>query len=510
MECPDPSGVPRLRGVPETPLPLNHACRSASAKFASGNRLARDRGSVNVNQAPKSETKQPGSGVNILSMANSTRKRRTRWVWWLAIVLLAAAGGSTWFFFFRKKEPVVTVQTEKVTRRNITEIVVANGKIQPVLQVVINPEVSGEIIELPVKEGQEVKKGDLLVRIKPDNYVAVRNSAEANYRSALASKTLAEANLAKAEAEHKRSEQLFRAHLVSDSQYLEAKTAFEVGKATVESSKHQADQAKASLAKAEDDLAKTTIVAPMDGTITRLKSQVGERVVGTAMMAGTEIMTVSKLDEMEARVDIGEIDVILIQVGQKAKLEVDAFRDREFHGTVTEIANAAKGLASASQQSSSSSGGGSSQEATKFEVKIRIQEKEIFRPGMSVTSEIETRYRTNVLCVPIQSVTTRLPKGEKVEKKEKKEDLAGAEPRKKETKKPSEVIFVLGSEFVKMKPVKRGISDDSYVEITEGVDEGQEVVSGSYKAINRELEEGRKIKKGDPSKEEKKDRPSEG
>jgi len=353
-----------------------------------------------------------------------------------------------------------------------------------------------------------VKKGDLLVRIKPDNYRAIRNSSEANYRSALASKTLAQANLARAEAEYKRNEELFRAKLVSDSQYIEAKTAFEVAKATVESSGHQADQAKASLAKAEDDLTKVTIVSPIDGTITKLKSQVGERVVGTAMMAGTEIMTVSNLDEMEARVDIGEIDVILIDVGQKAKLEVDAFRDREFHGTVTEIANAAKGLSSSPQSSSSSSGGGSSQEATKFEVKIRIQEKEIFRPGMSVTSEIETRYRTNVLCVPIQSVTTRVPKKDK----EKKDDRAKEEKpptmeakRKSETKKPAEIIFVLGSEFVKMKPVKRGISDDSYVEIIEGVEEGQEVVSGSYKAINRELEDGRKIKKGDPSKEVKKD-----
>jgi HlyD family secretion protein len=440
-------------------------------------------------------------------MANSKRKGR-RWLWLAIVLLLAGGGGSAWYFFIRKKEPVVAVQTEKVTRRNITEMVVANGKIQPVLQVVINPEVSGEITELPVKEGQTVKKGDLLVRIKPDNYRAIRNSSEANYRSALASKTLAEANLAKAQAEYKRNEELFRIKLVSDSQYIEAKTAFDVAKATVESSGHQADQAKASLAKAEDDLTKTTIVAPIDGTITKLKSQVGERVVGTAMMAGTEIMTVSNLDEMEARVDIGEIDVILIGVGQKAKLEVDAFRDREFHGTVTEIANAAKGLSSSSQSSSGpGSSSGSSQEATKFEVKIRIQEKEIFRPGMSVTSEIETRYRTNVLCVPIQSVTTRVPK-----EKEKKDDKAKDEKppvmeakRKTETKKPAEIVFVLGSEFVKMKPVKRGISDDSYVEIIEGVEEGQEVVSGSYKAINRELEDGRKIKKDDPKKEGKRE-----
>jgi HlyD family secretion protein len=430
----------------------------------------------------------------------------------MIVVLLAAAGGSAWYFFIRKKQPVVIVQTEKVTRRNITEIVVANGKIQPVVQVVINPEVSGEIVELPVKDGQEVKKGDLLVKLKPDNYRAARNSIEANYRAALAARNLAQANLSKAEAEFKRAKELFRDKLVSDSQYLDAETTFEVGKATFESSMHQADQAKASLAKAEDDLAKTTILSPMDGTVTRLKSQLGERVVGTALMSGTEIMTIANLDDMEARVDIGEIDVILIAVGQKTRLEVDAFRDREFAGTVTEIANAAKGLsASAPGSSSSSSSGMSSQEATKFEVKIRVQEKEVFRPGMSVTAEIETRYRTNVLCAPIQSVTTRVPKDAKgKEKKDAKEEPrpAGtqlANKKKNEAKKPAEVVFVLGSDYVHQKPVKRGISDDSYVEITEGLEEGQEVVSGGYKAINRELEDGRKIKKGEPKKDEKKD-----
>jgi HlyD family secretion protein len=447
-------------------------------------------------------------------MGNPKSKGRRRFWWVVIVLLLAASGGSAWYFFIRKKQPVVIVQTEKVTRRNITEIVVANGKIQPVVQVVINPEVSGEIVELPVKDGQQVKKGDLLVKLKPDNYRAARNSIEANYRAGLAARNLAQANLSKAEAEFKRAKELFRDKLVSDSQYLDAETAFEVAKATFESSTHQADQAKASLAKAEDDLAKTTILSPMDGTVTRLKSQLGERVVGTALMSGTEVMTIANLDEMEARVDIGEIDVILIAVGQKARLEVDAFRDREFAGIVTEIANAAKGLSASApgSSSSSSSSGASSQEATKFEVKIRVQEKELFRPGMSVTAEIETRYRTNVLCVPIQSVTTRVPKDAKgKEKKGANEEprqggtqLANSNKKKNDAKKPAEVVFVLGSDYVHLKPVKRGISDDSYVEI-EGLDEGQEVVSGGYKAINRELEDGRKIKKGEPKKEEKKD-----
>ena len=465
--------------------------------------------SLIVVMAPNCETKTPGCGVYILSMGNPKSKTRRRW-WWATsiLIVLAVAGGSTWYFFFRKKEPIVTVQTEKVTRRDLTEIVVANGKIQPVVQVIINPEVSGEIVELPVKEGQQVKKGDVLLKLKPDNYRAARNSAQALPRSALSATNVAQANLLKAEAEYKRSQELMRDRLVSDSQHLEAKTTYDVARASYENSLHQAEQAKATLAKAEDDLLKTTIVAPMDGTITRLRSQIGERVVGTALMSGTEIMTVANLDEMEARVDIGEIDVILIAVGQKAQLEVDAFRDRKFAGIVTEIANAAKGLSSAAPGSSSSSSSSSSgQEATKFEVKIRVQEKELFRPGMSVTAEVETRYRTNVLCVPIQSVTTRLPKGkDKKAKKDEKEEMGLSQDagKRKNVEKPAEVIFVTGSDFVKMKPVKRGISDDSYVEITEGVEEGQEVISGGYKAINRELEDGRKIKRGEPGKDKKK------
>ncbi|HWH70744.1 MAG TPA: efflux RND transporter periplasmic adaptor subunit, partial [Candidatus Sulfotelmatobacter sp.] len=237
---------------------------------------------------------------------------------------------------FRKKEVIITVQVEKAARRNVTELVVANGKIQPVMQVVINPEVSGEIIDLPVKEGQRVKKGDLLVKIKPENYRAGRNSAEATYLSSLASKTQAKANLTRAELDFKRAELLMTNNLISDSQFLEAKTGLEVMQATFETSTHMVEQTKATLAKAEDDLAKTTIYSPMSGTVTKLRSQAGERVVGTALMAGTEIMTIANLEEMEARVDIGEVDVILIGVGQTAHLEVDAFRDRKFTGIVTE------------------------------------------------------------------------------------------------------------------------------------------------------------------------------
>jgi len=424
-------------------------------------------------------------------MAKSKTGRRLIVFSGIALVLIAAA----WFFFFHKREAPIKVQTETVTRRNITELVVANGKIQPVLQVVINPEVSGEITELPVKDGQSVKKGDLLLKIKPDNYIASRNSALATHRSGLAAKNLAQANLKKAEIEFKRAERLFKDELVSDSQFLEAKTTLEVMKATYETTCHQADQAKATLAKAEDDLSKTTIYSPIAGTVTKLRSQVGERVVGTALMAGTEIMTIADLSEMEARVDIGEVDIVLIALGQTARLDVDAFHDRKFAGVVTEIANASK---TGSQQQAQQQQPQQQQEATKFEVKIHIKDKEQFRPGMSVTAEIETRYRTNVLAIPIQSVTTRLPKGQGEQKKagEKKDDKddSGLEARKKEkSAKPAEVVFLANSPTARMVPVKRGISDEEYVEIVEGLQEGQSVISGGYKAINRELEDGKQV-----------------
>src|SRR5262245_24340145 len=253
-------------------------------------------------------------------------KKRSR-IFVLGVLLLLAAGASA-FIAAKKRNIVTTIQTEMVTRGNLTEIVVANGKIQPVLQVKISPEVSGEIIELPVKEGQSVKKGDLILKIKPDFYIASRNQADASYKSSVAAKVTAQANLEKAEAEFKRNQELFDRKLISDSVYVDVKTSFDIAKAQLTSSEHQVDMAAAQLARSEEELSKTTIVSPLDGTVSKLNSQLGERVVGTATMAGTEVMTIADLNEMEARVDIGEIDVVLIAAGQTAKLDVDAFKDR--------------------------------------------------------------------------------------------------------------------------------------------------------------------------------------
>ncbi|MSU59604.1 MAG: efflux RND transporter periplasmic adaptor subunit [Pedosphaera sp.] len=438
-------------------------------------------------------------------MANSKKRRKLIIFLVLGVVLVAL----TLVAVFRKHVVVISVTTDKVARRNLTELVVANGKIQPVVQVVISPEVAGEIVALPVKEGDHVKKGDLLLQIKPDNYQASRNSADANHKSALANMTLVQTELERADAEFKRNEKLFRTKLVSDSIMLDFKTAFEVAKLRYTNSVHAADQARFALDKATDDLSKTKIVAPMDGTVTRLKSQLGERVLGTSFNMGTEIMTVADLNAMEARVDIGEIDVVYIAPGQKARLEVDSFKDRKFTGVVSEIANSSKGSSLASMQ------GSQSQEATKFEVKIRILEKESFRPGMSVSTEIETRYRTNVLSVPYAAITTRMPKGAtnsaaggdtNSPAADKDPNDVRGEKKNKDAPKAAEIVFVVEGDHAKQTPVKKGISDDNYWEILEGLTEGQEIVSGGYKAVNRELEDGKKIRKVGAEKSEEKEK----
>lgn len=467
-------------------------------------------------------------------MAKSTKRRKII-IFSLIGLVLAGLGALA---FLRKREAVITVQTEKAMRRDITEKVVANGKIQPVLQVKISPEVSGEIIDLPVKEGQSIKKGDLIVKIKRDFYLAQLHQSEAGYESALAGKAQAEANLEKAAADYKRNKDLWEHKLLSESDFIGFKAAYDVAKAQVESASHQVESAKATVASAQDSLDKTTIASPMTGTISKLNSRLGERVLGTVQNVGTEIMTISDLNEMEARVDLGENDVVLIAPGQTAQLEVDAFKDRKFNGTVTEVANS-------SNDSGTLTSSTTTQDATKFQVRIRIQEKEDFKPGMSVTAEIATRYRTNVLTVPIASVTTRLPKETKKEAKVALADPpatnsaaskdngqtvssktrvqvctnacttnaveeAKSDKKTKGPPKPIEVVFVMDGERAKMLPVKIGISDDNYWEITEGLQEGQEIISGGYRAIGRDLEDGKKVKKGPPPGEKDKDKDGQG
>jgi len=452
-------------------------------------------------------------------MANSKKRRKVVIFSIIGVVLVAL----TLVAIFKKKQPVITVQTEKVARHSLTNIVVANGKIQSVVQVSISPEVSGEIIELPVKEGQQVTNGETLVKINPDIYIAAVNQSKATYESSLAAKASAVANLEKAQADYDRNLELFHQKLLSDSDFIGFKSARDVAKAQLDSANDQVNVAKANVDSAEEQLERTTIVSPLDGTISKLNSQLGERVLGTVQNAGTVIMIISDLNQMEARVDVGEMDVVGIKPGQKARLEVDAFKDRKFAGTVTDVASSSKDSNQASYSTSSSQ----SQEATKFQVRIRLNDKEDFRPGMSVSADIETEYRTNVLTVPLASVTTRPPKppAKNDPPKTGGTNTTTARPgtnaavagtvatnseapdrKSKEFSKMLDVVFAVVGDHVDAVPVKIGICDDNYWEITDGLTNDQEIVSGGYRAISRDLADGKKIRKGPaPSETAKKD-----
>ena len=411
-------------------------------------------------------------------MAKNGKKSKKKIIIFSVIGLLIIALALV-VFLGSRKEPVITVQVEKVQYRPLTQVVTATGKIQPEVQVKITPEVSGEIVALPVKEGDRVKKGDLLMKIKPDFYMAQRDQAAAGLLQTKAS-------LSKSEPEFRRVESLFKKGLASESEFDQARAQYEANKAAYA-------QATASLNQAQESLRKTTIFAPMNGTVSQLNSELGERVLGTVQFQGTDVMTIADLSRMESRVDVSENDVVLVSLGDTARIEVDAFPDRKVTAVVYEIANTAK-----------SKGAGTQEEVTNFEVKMRIVGAEIqLRPGMSMTGDIETETKAHVLTVPIQSVTTRMPK---IEMKEGESDgqrgmvVASNTPKKKEEEKAKEIVFVVDKGVAKAMPVKRGISDDSYTEILEGISDSVQVVSGSYKAINRELEDGSKVRVEEPKK----------
>jgi HlyD family secretion protein len=445
----------------------------------------------------------------------ASRKNRKIFIF-IAVALVFVALAA--FAVLHKREPLITVQTEKVTKRNLTEIVTSNGKIQPVVQVVISPEVSGQIIELDVKEGQHVSKGDLLLKIKPDFYTAALKQAQASYESSLSSRNSSFANMEKAEADYKRNLELFHNNLIPESEFTGFKVARDMARAQLESATNQVSMTRAAVDSAEDSLGKTTIFSPIDGTVSQLNSQLGERVLGTVQNAGTEIMTIADLSQIEARVDIGEMDVVLIHPGQKAQLEVDAFKDRKFSGMVTQIANSIR-----STRQTAAYSGNQTQSAATFTVRVRLNEIEDFRPGMSVTAEIETRYRTNALTVPLAAVTTRPKMPEKKMASAKTNSVSGrtnnivstnaivsstnsisltnpaaVDKKSKDasSSRMGEVVFVVERDHVKQVPVKIGICDDNYWEITDGLTNGQEIVIGGYRAISKDLADGKKITKG--------------
>ena len=390
----------------------------------------------------------------------------------ILVIVVIASGG---------KENIILVQTEKVAKRSITQTVTATGTIDPEFKVLITPEVTGEIISLPVKEGDYVKKGQLLIKIKGDQYMAQKDRLDANLKSSEASLQIRDAELKRVELEYERVKELHSKGLASNSELETVQANYLTAKASYEAAEANVLQSKAQLREVLETLYKTTIYSPMDGIVTQLNVEVGERVLGSGFSQGTNIMTVADLRNMEAVVDVDENDVVLVSLGDTANVTVDAFGNKIFHGVVTEIGNSAKSL-----------GLGTQEQVVNFSVKIKMIELDPnLRPGMSCNANIETETVSDVLSVPIQSVTARtdIPvENDSTQSSEESDD--GEMGDMMGNKKPKEVVFLVDGGKAKMVVVETGISDDNYLQIKSGVNEGDEVVSGSYRAISRELENG--------------------
>ncbi len=394
----------------------------------------------------------------------------------LIIVAVVASGN---------KDKIVTVQTEKVVKRNITQVVSGTGTINPETKVDISAEISGEIVQLPYKEGDTVKKGDLLVKIKAETYGARINQQQAGVQYSRTQVEVAENNLKKAQLELQRTEQLFQSGLVSQSDLDNARIAYDVAVSNVKSSNANVRQNQALLQQSSQDLSKATIRSNMDGIVTALNNEIGEKVVGTQQMAGSVIMTVSDLSTMDAEIEVSETDITNVKLGDTAEVEVDAFPDRMIKGYVYEVSNSAK-----------SKGTGTQEQVINFIVKIRIIDQDVqLKPGMSCNADIKVNSKSDVITIPIQSVTAR--------EDEMKEEESGDEVKRKsdenlkKKEKPKEVVFVVdeGSPTkVKIVQIKTGISDDKYIEILEGLQPDQVVVKGPYKSISKELDEGSIVK----------------
>lgn len=450
-----------------------------------------------------------------MTSPSSSDPRRSRRVWVFVAVAILLAGGGGYAYRQRAQSggPVITVTTEKAAVRTLTQVVTASGKIQPEVEVKISTEAAGEIVDLPLKEGARVKRGDLLVRIKPDVYQAQVDQQEANLVAAQASAVLAKAQLRKAEDDFRRAQGLFNQKLIAEAEFLAARTTRDVAQASHDNSVAQIRRTEGSLSQAKDQLAKTIIYAPMDGTISSQSSEVGERVVGTGSFAGTEIMRVADLANMELRVRVNENDIVNVKLGDRAGIAIDAYPGRKFTGTVSEIGSSAQGGGAASQLAALSD------DVTNFLVRIRVADPGVqLRPGMSATADIETRTVENVVSVPIQCVTVRASGGQTSEEMREAaakaaENKSGggavdAAAEKREARRQREVLlkvaFVRQGDSVKMVPVEVGLADNTHLEIKSGLRAGEEVVAGSYAAISRQLKDGSRVTLAKPKREERK------
>ena len=384
------------------------------------------------------------------------------------------------------------VETAQVDATTIVETVSATGKIQPEIEVKISSMVSGEIISLPIKEGQVVKKGDLLVKINPDLYTSGLNRTVANLSGTKAGLSQADASFKEAKASYDRNKTLFDKGIISKSDWDKSIASFEVAKAAKQTAYFNVRSASASVNEAQDNLGRTIIYAPADGTVSVLNVELGERVLGTQQMAGTELLRVANLNNMEVEVDVNENDIVKIKVGDEAKVEVDAYLKKQFKGIVTSISNSASSSLTADQ-------------VTNFKVKVRILKESYqdllegrpaayspFRPGMTATVDIITKTKKNVLSVPISSVVV---KSDTAAVKEIKIEDPKSEEKKVAPKsdKKFECVFVKVGDKAKIRIIKTGIQDDTNIEVLTGLKKGDVVITGPYTTVSKELNSGDKV-----------------
>ena len=429
-------------------------------------------------------------------MAADKKKRRRLIAGVGAAALLFLLAGIYFAGWLGGVEEGVVVETAQAERRTITQVVTASGKAQPEVEVKISPDVSGEITQLPVQEGERVTEGDLLARIKPDVYEAQVEQAQAGVLQAKANLEQAKADLAQAKQQLERKKALYEQEAISREEYETAKIQHEVAQAGRDAAKYRLASAQASFNQSEEQLQKTSIFAPMTGTVSRLDVEQGERVVGTSQMAGTEMMRIALLNQMEMEVDVNENDIVNVSERDSARVEIDAYPEQAFRGVVTEIANSAR-----------VSNEGTQQQVTNFPVKVRIQEiqqvsarpdttsqaqaaeevppllpqRRRLRPGMSGTVDIFTETAHQVVSVPIQAVTVR-----DVNAYPDSVDT----PEQKRPEKLRKVVFTIREGKAHMREVETGIADDTHIAIRSGLEGGETIITGPYRLVSRELKPG--------------------
>jgi HlyD family secretion protein len=418
-------------------------------------------------------------------------KKKIYWIAGIIIVVLAILLVLKRNGVIGANDDALEVESASVNEITIIETVSATGKIQPESEVKISSEVSGEIIALPIKEGQVVKKGDLLVKINPDLYTSGYNRTVSNLSGTKASLSQADASFKEAKASYDRSKTLFDKGIISRSDWDKAIAAFEVAKASKESAYYNVQSANATVKEAKDNLGRTTIYSPADGTISSLGVELGERVLGTQQMTGTEILRVADLNNMEVEVDVNENDIVKVSIGDSTKIQVDAYLKKEFKGIVTSISNSASTTTSADQ-------------VTNFKVKIRILKESYqdllegkpatyspFRPGMTATVDIITSRKINILGVPISSVVIKSDTAA-TKKYEVRDDANNAITSKSDQK--FECVFVKVGDKAKIRVIKTGVQDNTNIEVISGLQKGDVVITGPYTTVTKDLNSGDKVK----------------